>query len=138
MSRYGLDATLKIEGIEVTQEHRDEALAYTDCEALKCLDEAAQVVGPHFRRYGGTAAAIMEQFIAARGVIEEEMTRCAVRNLESIVTGNRATLRMLNNAKYIEAKEARAAAAKTSEEGPASEPVDPPDPEIEDDTSFLD
>ena len=131
MSRYGLDATLKVDGKDVTDEHRDEALAYTDCEALTLMDAATQVVGPHFRRYGGTAAAIMAQFIAARGVIEEEMARCAARNLECVVTGNLTALRMMNNAKYVEAKEARAAA-----ENP---PVDPEavDPEDEDETSFL-
>lgn len=134
MSTYGLESTLKVEGVDVTNQNRKEALDYTNCETLRLMDQAAASVGPHFRRYGATAAAIIEQFIAARGVIEEEMARIAARNLECVVTENRVGLRMLNNDRYAEAKAERTAgqeAARAALDPDSS--VDDDDIDIDDD-----
>ena len=104
--RYGLDKVFTIEGVDVTDEHRKEALALSDCEALNFLDQATQCVAPGLRKYGGTLGALMENFIASRGVIEEEMARVARRNLESVVSGSKAGRRVLNYAIAVAEKEA--------------------------------
>lgn len=146
--KYGLNATMKIEGIQVTDAHREEALALTLCESLILMDAAVSSISPHVRRYGGTFGAILEQFVAARGVIEEEMSRVANRNLECVVTGNSAGARILNLEIYVAMKEARTPVEPnptgevTEPDPPVADPVDPPaadTPPVKDPdaTSFL-
>lgn len=92
---------------KVTDDHRYAAIDATRSETLDFFDSGVQCVAPGLRRYGGTFAAIVQRFQEERGAIEEEMTRIARRNLESIVSGKLAGRRILNFGMATAEKEAR-------------------------------
>ena len=102
-----LDSIEEIQGIKVTDEHREAALEVTKCQALDCMDEAQSCVCGDVRRYGGTLVAQLASFAEAREVIQEEMERILLRNLEAVVTGNKAARRILNFEMAVAEKEAR-------------------------------
>lgn len=104
---YGLSDIKSIEGTEVTDEHRRDAMFATGCECLHYMEVAVHELSPGFRRYGGTLAKIVTQFQEARSTIKEEMTRIAHRNLRCVVTGNLGGRRILNARLATIEKEAR-------------------------------
>lgn len=104
---YGLGDIKSLEGIEVTDDHLAEAMNATDCECLMHMDFAVSELSPGFRKYGGTLAKIATQFLEAREVIREEMTRLAHRNLLAVVTGNLGGRRVMNARLAVAEKEAR-------------------------------
>lgn len=121
---YGLGDIKSIEGEEVTDEHRADAMNATECECLHYMDVAVREISPGCRRYGGTLMKIATQFQNARSTIREEMTRIAHRNLRCAVTGSLAGRRVMNAALATEEKKAR-------DNPPRPEPVEEVEP-IED------
>ncbi len=114
---YGLGDLKTVEGIEVTDGHRIQAMTATDCECLFHFDAAVSELSPGFRKYGGTLAKIATQFLESREVIREEMTRLAYRNLLAVVTGNPSGRRVMSAELATAEKEAR--------DTPARVPVEP-------------
>lgn len=104
---YGLSDIESIEGTEVTDEHRRDAMFATGCECLHYMEVAVHELSPGFRRYGGTLAKIVTQFQEARSTIKEEMTRIAHRNLRCVVTGNLGGRRVMSARLATHEKEMR-------------------------------
>lgn len=118
---YGLGDIKSIEGEEVTNKHRMQAMNATECECLHYMDAAVREISPGCRRYGGTLMKIVTQFQEARSTIREEMTRIAHRNLRCVVAGNLRGRRVMNAGLAIEEKKAR-------DNPPIPEPVEPAEP----------
>lgn len=129
---YDLGDIKSIEGTEVTEDHRADAMNATDCECFTYMKAAVSELSPGFRRYGQTLAKIATQFLEAQGTIQEEMTRIAHRNLRCVVTGNLGNRRVLNAQLATHEKEMRNGAREhlrqtAPVEEPESAPVEEPE-----------
>ena len=118
---YGLGDVKFIEGVEVTDNYRAQALTATRSECLDYMDMAVSELSPGFRRYGGTLGKIVAQFLESRDTIKEEMKRIAHRNLRCVVTGNLGGRRVLNAGLATAEKEARDKPVEETDPAPVEE-----------------